>query len=352
MIASRPRAFVAAVLFALAAAPQARAGHYEDGVYIPDGVCVDPRGCDSSSSSDSGAFQGGPPSIAWGKMTKRASDHVAACGTNPVCKLVRGALTYPIGLAFDAPVFLFKGLAAGGYYAAKGTYYGVRGLGRGIAATGRAVAAPFNRPPKPPTTWEAYKRQVLALQKRLTKADPRNKQNSDWCRSRVPLENSPNRGPWEARCNFRGTVPAAALPPDPVVAAREKAAQCAVGDALRGVEGAGPQGKALAGEIRQELGKVLAELRSKPLSGVDGEVKVFTSGRDYAVKDASGESQVLVKVAVQRDEKSGEVHIDAMTSVSGPGRPETTEQNIIFVDASGNALQKELSPAASACLGG
>jgi len=342
------RAFAFTLLAGALAAASARAGHYEDGVYIPDGVCVDPRGCESEGSSDSGAFQGGPPSIAWGKMTNRATERVEQCGTNPVCKLGRGLLFYPLGFAFDAPILLVKGLAAGGYYLAKGIYH----TGRGI---GKAAAYPFNRPPrpvKPPTTWEAYKKEVLALQKRVTKKDPLNKPNSDWCSARVPLESGPNRAPWEARCNLRGAVPTSSLPPDPAVAKREKAAECAVTDALRHAAESGPQGKALASEIQAELAKVLAELRATAPSGKEGEVKVFTSGKDYVAKDAAGERQVLVKVTVQRDEKTGEVHVDAMTSVSGPGTPEKTEQNILVLDAAGDVAQKELSLSAAACVGG
>lgn len=192
----------------------------------PTGVCVDSRGCGSNSSRGSDAFSSGPPSIAWGKMTKRAVNGIEACGSSPGCVLLRTVTWLPMGLMFDAPVFVFKGVVYGGYYGAKGFYYGARGLGKGVAYTGRAIgrglAYPFNRPPKPilpPTTWEQYKHDVLKHQKALAKANKANKDNQRWCVKNVPLEISPNRAKWEGLCNAGDAVSRAALPPNLVAAA-------------------------------------------------------------------------------------------------------------------------------------
>ncbi len=192
----------------------------------PTGVCVDSRGCGSNASNDSDAFSSGPPSIAWGKMTKRAVNGIEACGSKPACVLLRTATWLPMGLMLDAPIFLVKGVVHGGYYGAKGFYYGARGLGKGVAYTGRAIgrglAYPFNRPPKPilpPTTWEQYKHDVLRHQKRLAKANKANKENQRWCVKNVPLEISPNRAKWESLCNAGDAISRAALPPDVIAAA-------------------------------------------------------------------------------------------------------------------------------------
>ncbi|TBR19768.1 hypothetical protein EPO15_13945 [bacterium] len=194
-----------------------------DDIHVPEGVCVDPRGCEPDSSGGSDAFTSGPPNIAWGKMTARAHERVQLCGTNPVCTIGRAALFYPLGLLFDSPVLITKGLVYGGYYGAKGVYYGARGIGHGVAATGRAVgravAYPFNRPAKPvpaPTNWEEYKHAVLKHQKKLGKVKA-NRETRDWCLTRVPLEVSPNRAAWEERCNGDGAVSRAALPAAPAL---------------------------------------------------------------------------------------------------------------------------------------
>jgi hypothetical protein len=158
-------------------------------------------------------------------MTKRAVNGIEACGSSPGCVLLRTATWLPMGLIFDAPVFVFKGVVYGGYYGAKGFYYGARGLGKGVAYTGRSIgrglAYPFNRPPKPirpPTTWEQYKHDVLKHQKVLAKADKANKETQRWCVKNVPLEISPNRAKWESLCNAGDAVSRATLPRDVIAA--------------------------------------------------------------------------------------------------------------------------------------
>jgi hypothetical protein len=54
--------------------------------------------------------------------------------------------------------------------------------------------------------WEKYKRDVLAYQELVTKNNPENKENQNWCKSRIPLSTGPNRSNWEARCNPNNKV--------------------------------------------------------------------------------------------------------------------------------------------------
>jgi hypothetical protein len=251
----------------------------------------------------------------------------------------------------DAPLYIAKGLVIGGYYGGKGLAAAARG-------TGRAIAYPFNRPAKPippASTWEEYKRHVLAYQKAVTKKNPANKDNQLWCKTHLPLSMGANRENWEARCNPNGSVErtAAVTAPSPADAAagrREKAFGCALAEAARDAEARGPEGKALAAEVREDLRRVLEELKAQPPSGREGDSRVFTSGKDYLVKDPSGEGQTVVRVTVVRDEKTGDLSVDVMSSVGGEGRPEAASQNIIQLDPAGNVKAQETSPAAQACL--
>jgi hypothetical protein len=247
----------------------------------PNGVCVDSRGCGSGGSSGSDAFSSGPPNIAWGKMTKRAVDGIEACGSSPGCVLLRTATWLPMGLLFDAPVFIFKGVVNGGYYGAKGLYYGARGLGKGLAyagmAVGRGIAYPFNRPPKPslpPTTWEQYKHDVLRYQKSQTRIDKANKENQLWCMSRVPLAVSAVRSEWETRCNPGDAVSRSALHVDVLANALapvgREAASIAAPVVIASISPAAAATASLIAPALQDPAKALA--------GNDPEVKTAGSG--------------------------------------------------------------------------
>lgn len=329
--------------------PEACAGWQKD--MVCQGSCGGGCGPCPDSGSSSSSFQTSAPQMAWGGMTKRAAGMVEECGPKPLCILVRGATLFPLGLAMDAPVYLAKGLVLGGYYGAKGLSAAARG-------TGRAIAYPFNRPAKPippADDWETYKRHVLAYQKAVTKKNPANKENQLWCKTHLPLAMGANRTNWEARCNPSGSVEhtAAVTAPSPADAAderRTKVLGCAIAEAARDAAAAGPEGQALAAEVKADIRQVLAELKARPPSGRDGDTKVFTTGKDYVVKGPAGEGQTVVRVTVVRDEKSGDLSVDVMSSVGGDGRPEAASQNIIALDPEGNVKSKETSAAAEACL--
>ncbi len=328
---------------------EAVAGWQKDTVC--QGSCGGGCGTCPDSGSSSSSFQTNAPQMAWGGMTKRATAMIGECGPKPLCILARGATILPLGLAMDAPVYLAKGLVLGGYYGAKGLSAAARG-------TGRAIAYPFNRPAKPippADDWETYKRHVLAYQKAVTKKNPANKANQLWCKTHLPLSMGANRTNWEARCNPNGSVEhtasiTAPSPADEAAERRSKALGCALAEAARDAEASGPAGKALSAEIKEDVREVLEELKAQPPSGREGDSKVFTTGKDYVVKDPSGEGQTLVRVTVVRDEKSGDLTLDVMSSVGGDGRPEAVSQNIIILDPAGNVKSKETSPAAQACL--
>lgn len=62
------------------------------------------------------------------------------------------------------------------------------------------------KPKAPAESWEAYKKEVLDYQKSLTRKDPSNKTTELWCKGRVPLSMTVNRGSWEERCNPDGEI--------------------------------------------------------------------------------------------------------------------------------------------------
>lgn len=175
---------------------------------VTNPVCVSASCGSAGSSSASSSSDYGPPSIAWGGMTKRISSQVRDCGGAPMCALARAAVGYPIAFVFDAPVFAVKGLA-------RGLYYGAKGIGFIGKKIGQGIAYPFkDHPQPPPTSWEAYKKQVLRLQKRLAKREKTNRENYVWCKGHVPLSHGPSRGAWESRCNPGDVVSRASLPID------------------------------------------------------------------------------------------------------------------------------------------
>lgn len=148
------------------------------------------------------------PSIAWGGMSKRATENIKECGSNPLCMLVRAAVGYPIALIFDGPYYAVKGV---GY----SLYYTGVGIGKAGKAIGRGIAYPFrDRPRPPPESWEAYKSQVLRMQKKLAKRDKASRENAKWCKGHVPLSHGPSRGEWEARCNPGDIISRMSLPAD------------------------------------------------------------------------------------------------------------------------------------------
>lgn len=50
-------------------------------------------------------------------------------------------------------------------------------------------------------SWEQHKRDVLAYQEQLTKENPENKENQNWCKGHIPLSMGSNSASWEARCS-------------------------------------------------------------------------------------------------------------------------------------------------------
>ncbi|MFA6091621.1 MAG: hypothetical protein WCU88_00035 [Elusimicrobiota bacterium] len=131
---------------------------------------------------------------------------------------------------------------------------------------------------------------------------------------------------------------------------QEKALDCAVSEVYGQAEGMGEEGRGLARQLRQDLRAILADLRAQPPSGTQDAHKIFSSGRDYIAKDKERQEQLIVKVLVQRDEKTGELHIDVQSSALRGAHPEQTAQNLIYLDAKGTVIRKEVSPAAEACL--
>lgn len=169
--------------------------------------CVSNCDIPASTSSSTYGSEGGPH-IAWGRMSSHATDRVKECGTNPLCMLMRAAVGYPIAFVFDAPYYAVKGV---GY----GLYYGAIGIGKAGKAIGRGIAYPFrDRPQPPPGSWEAYKRQILRMQKKLAKRDKASRENAKWCKGHVPLSHGPSRADWEARCNPGDIISRVSLPAD------------------------------------------------------------------------------------------------------------------------------------------
>lgn len=162
--------------------------------WVTETQCISNCNIPTSSGNQRYSSEGGPY-IAWGRMSSHATERVKECGSNPLCMLMRAAVGYPIALFFDAPYYAVKGV---GY----GLYYGAIGIGKAGKAVGRGIAYPFrDRPQSPPTSWEAYKRQILKSQKRLAKRDKSQRSNYKWCKGHVPLSHGPSRLEWESRCN-------------------------------------------------------------------------------------------------------------------------------------------------------
>ena len=98
-----------------------------------------------------------------------------------------------------------------------GIYY----TGKGVAAGGRDIVGLFHTDPNkwrmkalpvvctPDTSasfdayraWEKCRKDILKRQKALTKLNPANKDNEEWCGLHAPLSSSLNRPEWESRCN-------------------------------------------------------------------------------------------------------------------------------------------------------
>lgn len=327
----------------------ARAGWQKDAVCQGScgggcGPCPDSSPGASSSSSDLKL----PPAGGW---TKRYWEKVKET-RNPFQAVLQSALGLPIGLILDAPYFLFKGATYGAYYAGKGTV----SAGKGIA---RGVAYPFNRPAKarpPAPTWKQYKRDVLDYQKTVTKRNPSNKPTRLWCKKHLPKSMDEDRTAWEVRCNPNGSVEHTAavtvpLPANEAAARRRTIAfSCAAAEVGRLAGSAGPDGEKLKAELGDEIAKILADLKANPPSGSDKDEVVFTSGRDYAAKDAAGERQLIVHLTVVRTEKTGEVRIGVQSSITGTDGKEQAGQDIIHLDSSGAVTEKEVSASTEACL--
>lgn len=179
------------------------------------GNCSDAHFSSSSSGGSSGF--GGTPVLFDGHVTQRGIAMVQECGPNVICGTFRAMLLIPLGLMFDVPVYTVKGV---GY----GLYYGGVGIGKGAVAVAHGVAYPFHAMAQSHSQhqwqarqpvrcggstatfaeyrdWEQCKRAILKRQHALTKNDPSNKDNELWCKVHVPLAESPNRAPWEERCN-------------------------------------------------------------------------------------------------------------------------------------------------------
>lgn len=290
-----------------------------------------------------------PPAGGW---TKRYWEKVKEC-RNPFQAVLQSVIGLPIGLLLDTPYFLFKGGAYGLHYAGKGAV----AAGKGI---GKAVAYPFNRPAKlrpAASTWRQYTRDVLAYQKAVTKRSPSNKTNQRWCTDHLPASMGVDRTAWESACNPNGSVEHTAavtvpLPADEAAARRRtKALGCAAAEVSRLAGSAGPEGAKLSAELNEEIAKILADLKANPASGDDKDEVVFTSGRDYAAKDAAGERQLIVHLTVVRAEKTGEVRIGVQSSITGTDGKEQAGQDIIHLDSSGTVTAKEVSASTEACLG-
>lgn len=169
--------------------------------------CISNCDIPASNGNQNYSPEGGP-SIAWGGMSSRATERIKECGTNPLCMLARAAVGYPIALLFDGPYYAVKGV---GY----GLYYTSVGIGKAGKAIGRGIAYPFrDRPQPPPGNWEAYKRQVLRMQKKLAKRDKASRENAKWCKGHVPLSHGPSRVEWESRCNPGDIISRMFLPAD------------------------------------------------------------------------------------------------------------------------------------------
>lgn len=169
------------------------------------GVCV--SNCHiPTSTSYSGYSPEGGPSIAWGGMLGRANQNIRNCGPNFVCATGTAIVGYSLGIIFDGPYYAIKGV---GY----GLLYGVKGLGFVGKKIGQGIAYPFkSRPTPPPASWEAYKHQILKMQKRLAKKDKTLRPNYVWCKGNVPLSHGPSRLQWESRCNPGDAITRAYLP--------------------------------------------------------------------------------------------------------------------------------------------
>lgn len=191
-------------------------------VQAPEGVCVDPRGCDISDGGGSDTSYTQPINIQPGKMTKRVWNNIKNKSFAPI-DVLASPIALTMALMMDSPAFLFKGVVNGLYYGGKGLYYGARGVGRGF---GKVASAPFKKRKARSQflayttaascsgqsgggfdayrSWEDCKRAVLKRQKALTKVNPGNKDNEKWCKAHLPLSSGPNRMSWEARCNPGG----------------------------------------------------------------------------------------------------------------------------------------------------
>lgn len=189
-------------------------------------------GCDTDGSGGGGGGGSSDPvSIEWGGMTARGiRNNAERCGRNPFCQVMGVTAALLVGGIFDLP-----------YYAVKVPFLIIKGAGKGV---GKVVSAPF-KASKAKTqrlaynaapgcsgaaaadgsfdayrSWEDCKRAVLKRQRALTKLDPSNKANEDWCKTRIPLNFGPNRQAWEERCNGGG---GAVLVPDPNAPSAEPA---------------------------------------------------------------------------------------------------------------------------------
>ena len=131
---------------------------------------------------------------------------------------------------------------------------------------------------------------------------------------------------------------------------RSKTLDCAMAEVYLQAESMGKKGQELALDMKRDVRKILADLRKEAPTGEPDAVTVLSGGQDYAIKDANGEQQFISKLSVQRNEKTGEVHIDVMSSATGADGQEQETQNLIVLDRTGHVKAKEVSANAEKCL--
>lgn len=208
-------------------APSPRAVAQVQGTCVNGGACncngvIRPMACNQTCAQVCGGPGGGMSQAQAAEIDRNTR---AVWSGYDTINYFRKVKEQPVPTAFVLPwavplCIVFDTLS----WTARGLYYGGKGIGYGFYYTGvgigQAVAYPFHTKAywtmqalpvacdwdtsgsfDSYKTWEACRSKILYRQKAMTKLDPSNRPNLEWCKLHQPLSNGLDRPNWEQRCN-------------------------------------------------------------------------------------------------------------------------------------------------------